>query len=94
MRPREQKNSDQCRNAQIIRQWRILLALDHKQWFTLWELRDCLPKPRPHKRTIMRDMDALMSVFPIQQQRGDRTDGHGIQFEYRLQRSLASLLKK
>jgi hypothetical protein len=39
-------------------------------------------------------MDALMSVFPIQQQRGDRTDGHGIQFEYRLQRSLASLLKK
>jgi len=85
---------EQHRNAQIIRQWRLLLALDHRQWFSLWELWDCIPKPRPHKRTIMRDMAALMTVFPIQRRRGDRNDGHGMQFEYRLRRPLASLLKK
>ena len=82
------------RNEQVIRQWRLLLALNHREWFSLLELRDCLPKPRPHKRTVMRDLDALMTVFPISRRQRDRADSHGIQFEYRLRRPLASLLKK
>jgi hypothetical protein len=88
------------RNNQIIRQWRLLLALNHREWFSLLELRDCLPKPRPHKRTIMRDMEGLARVFPIERRQGDsrlpfgQKGTIGYQFEYRLRRPLTSLLKK
>jgi hypothetical protein len=80
------------RNGQIIRQWRLLLALDHKQWFSLYELRECLPNPKPHKRTIMRDMEALAVVFPIERRTASEK---GIpEFQYRLQQPFARLLKK
>ena len=31
------------RNAQVRRQWRLLLALSDREWFTVDQLRDCLP---------------------------------------------------
>lgn len=77
------------RNDQVVRQWRELLALSDREWFTLKEIWDSLPKPRPHKRTIMRDMGALTEVFPIQRRIGD--DG---QFQYRLRRSIKKLFKR
>ncbi len=71
------------RNGQVVRQWRALLSLSDKEWFTLKEVWDSLPIPRPHKRTVMRDLDARMRVFPIQQRIGDTGE-----FQYRLRRSL------
>jgi hypothetical protein len=79
------------RNAQIIRQWRLLQALDHRQWFTVNQLHDCLPRPRPHRRTVLRDLEGLSEAFPIEW-RGRRGDPPG--FEFRLRRPLTSLLKK
>jgi hypothetical protein len=79
------------RHEQILRQWRLLLALSDREWFSIDELRDCLPRPRPHRRTILRDMEALTAVFPIQR-RGRR--GASDKFEFQLRRPLASWLEK
>lgn len=77
------------RNNQVVRQWRELLALSNREWFTSKEIWGLLGKPRPHKRTVMRDLDALMEVFPINRRRG----GAG-ELQYRLRRSLKKLLKR
>jgi hypothetical protein len=63
------------RHDEILRQWRVLLALSNKEWFNLREIYDCLPpRPRRHKRTILRDLEVLSKVFPIERRRGDRAE--------------------
>jgi hypothetical protein len=81
------------RNNQIIREWRILLALDHREWFNLAELRDSLPRPRPHMRTIRRDMEALALVFPIER-RSSKGDFGIWQYEFRLRRPLERIIRQ
>jgi hypothetical protein len=81
------------RNGQIIREWRILLSLSDREWFNLPELRDSLPTPRPHMRTIRRDMEALTIVFPIRRRswKGD----FGIwQYEFRLRQPLELIIRR
>lgn len=59
------------RYGQILRQWRILLALSDREWFNLLEIRDSIPGRRLHKRTILRDMETLTRVFPIERRTFD-----------------------
>lgn len=77
------------RNDQVVRQWWELLALSDREWFTLKEVGDSLPEPRPHKRTVMRDLDALMEVFPVQRKVGDNWE-----YQYRLRHSLEKLVRR
>ncbi len=77
------------RNQQIKRQWRILLALSDREWFTLREILDSIPQAHRHKRTIMRDLEMLREVFPIER----RIDDHHT-FQYRLKWPLARILSR
>ena len=65
------------------------MALSEREWFTLKEIWDSLPKPRPHKRTVMRDLDALMEVFPVQRRVGDNWE-----YQYRLRHPLEKSLRR
>ncbi len=53
------------RHEQVVRQWRELLALSDREWFTLKEIWESLSRSRPHELTVMRDLDALMEVFAV-----------------------------
>jgi hypothetical protein len=79
------------RNQQVLRQWRILLALDHREWFSIRELHDCLPDP-PHKRTIFRDLEGLRELFPIERRVWSGTTGYELQ--YRLRKPLTEYLRR
>jgi hypothetical protein len=80
------------RYDQILRQWRVLLALSHRQWFTVNEVRDSIPKPRPHRRTIMRDLEVLEKVFPIQKRHWKSRNGLA-ELQYRLRYPLNMMLR-
>jgi hypothetical protein len=79
-----QPNRRYKRNGQITRQWRILKTMNDCQWWSLSEIMDAAGIADRHKRTIMRDMEALMEIFAINRRQGDRW----YQFEYRLRHPL------
>lgn len=75
------------RGDQVKRQWRILLAMSDCRWHSLAEVWAITPRPRPHKRTIMRDLDVLMDVFAIRQRYVPGEQSGGL-YEYRMPHSI------
>lgn len=51
------------RNEQTKRQWRILQALNDCRWWTIDEVSDAAGVTDRHRRTVMRDLEALMYEF-------------------------------
>ena len=84
----------EARNSQIRRQWRILQTIDDGAWWSIDEIIEAAGIRECHRRTVLRDMEALMEVFPISRRQGDRvtkTGSPGIPghlFEFRLRKKL------
>jgi hypothetical protein len=82
------------RGDQVKRQWRILLALSDRDWFTLREIFDDLPRVNRHRRTNLLDLEILSDVFPIQR-REWRDEESGLwEYQLRLRWPLENLLRK
>jgi len=75
------------RGSQVGRQWRVLTALSDGDWATVDQLRRRIPLPRPHRRTIMRDLEVLVRIFPL-----EREGGPGDRLRYRLPGPVAAVM--
>lgn len=78
------------RYDQIERQWRVLLALSDHDWYSVNEVADSVGAPR-HRRTIMRDLETLSGIFPIERRREQVRSGLS-EHQYRLRKPLRELL--
>jgi hypothetical protein len=84
------------RNAQIRRQWLILRTIDDGAWWSIDEIIEAAGIGDRHRRTVLRDMEVLMTVFPISRRQGDRIGRTvrpgipGYLFEFRLRKKLFS----
>lgn len=82
------------RHEEILRQWRVLLALDHREWYRLTEIYDSMTRPRPHVRTIRRDLEVLSEVFEIERRRARDEGSRKSYFQWRLRAPLGKIMTR